>query len=102
MFFKAVHINREPKNKLSQMLKQLQEIPKNCHSVPEVSQLLEDIDDTIAHANDAVIKRALERSGLSSEEMISLLQESRSHVTNLHRLRDSRFDSNEHNPLSDL
>jgi len=49
-------------------------------SLNEASQLIKDIDETIAYTNDPVVKRALQKAGLSSEEMIALLRESRSYV----------------------
>ncbi|MGJ3250256.1 MAG: hypothetical protein ACFE0J_03835 [Elainellaceae cyanobacterium] len=90
MFFEGIHTSGKSDGELSQMLKQLQATPEENYSKPEVSKLIGHIDDAIAHADEPVIERALQRAGLSSEEMVFLLQESRRHVTNLGKLRKSK------------
>lgn len=83
MFSNSTRANSQSQQAMQQMLTRLRETAKGGCSSSELGQLIKDIDDAIAYSNDAVVRRALKKIGLSSEEMISLLQESRRYVNGL-------------------
>ena len=83
MFSNSIRVNHQAQQKMQQMLTRLREIPRSQSSESELNQLIKEIDEAIAYSNEEVVKSALRKIGLSSEEIVSLLRESRNHVSNL-------------------
>ncbi|MGG6263290.1 hypothetical protein ACQ4M3_35190 [Leptolyngbya sp. AN03gr2] len=49
----------------------------------EAHQIIGDIDNAIIHTSSPVVRQALEKAGLSSEEAISLLESSKNQINHL-------------------
>lgn len=83
MFSRFVREDNPQSKRLSEMLMQLKSTKQTKGNSPETAQLIQEIDSAIESSSSKEVRQVLEESGLSSEEIASLLTATRLRVAQL-------------------